>query len=228
METMSIEQFIAKYTCPAPPPSPFDDPNYGSFEQPTSPSFSASAAPSMFSQSPMARPGMPANYGAEMTLVPANQSMHGGAAPFQAGGGSGPVTQIRLVSKDPQFFPTLIRDLNKSVKVGRLMEPSNETDPTFIPYNTKVVSRVHAEIWEANGAPLSLSPSSFLLLSRSFWAALFTRNSSCACRGGVHPRRPEQEWHLPQYPEAESLWPGLEAIQGKPVELCLKKKKLKS
>jgi len=162
METMSIEQFIAKYTCPAPPPSPFDDPNYGSFEQPTSPSFSASAAPSMFSQSPMARPGMPANYGAEMTLVPANQSMHGGAAPFQAGGGSGPVTQIRLVSKDPQFFPTLIRDLNKSVKVGRLMEPSNETDPTFIPYNTKVVSRVHAEIWEANGAPLSLSPLLFL------------------------------------------------------------------
>jgi len=133
---MSIDEFIAKFTCPPPPPGPFDDPNY--------------------SASPASNPAQP------FQLAPVNFGPSGGAPAAAPAGSNSGVYQLRLAAKDIQFFPTFTRDLNKSVKIGRFMEPANESDPTFFPYNTKVVSRTHAEIWEANGLTFVAIPMNIL------------------------------------------------------------------
>jgi len=131
----SIDEFIAKYTCPAPPPSPFDDPNYRSISPPTA----HQAAPQRAPQS------MFAGAASDVTLVPTQNAYNGAAASSEG-------LQIRFNPKDPQFFPVITRSfMSVPLKIGRLLGPETENDPGFIPYNTKVISRLHAEIWEQNG-----------------------------------------------------------------------------
>jgi len=81
----------------------------------------------------------------DLTLIP-------GTGGGSGGGGGGGGLQIRFTPKDPQFFPVITRSFQSvSLKIGRLLGPETENDPGFVPYNTKVISRLHAEVWEQNG-----------------------------------------------------------------------------
>lgn len=53
---------------------------------------------------------------------------------------------------DNPFFPTVERDVLSILKIGRISSSGEPpSDPDFIGFKSKVVSRAHAEIWTVNG-----------------------------------------------------------------------------
>lgn len=94
------------------------------------------------------------NPAAEPTLIPGQMSQPMGDMTLIPGQNTNDFASRNVIvtfqSNDP-FFPTAQREVAKSLQIGRKMENQGDSDPSFIGYDTKVVSRKHAELLLQNG-----------------------------------------------------------------------------
>lgn len=141
----SIDAFLRRVAVEPPPGTPNRFPSSTAASQKPSTPVVTHAAPMAYSGNSWNTPQSDAN--PDMTLIPSSAPLSSANdATLIAGTGSARTVVVTLVSNDP-MFPTLTKELTKPVKVGRHMGPESDADPFMICYETKVVSRIHAEIW---------------------------------------------------------------------------------